>query len=328
MKTTKRLLSLILALALCISLAACSNADDKAFEEADALLAAGDYEGAIAAFSAIGRYQEISAKIAEAEKLRNEANAGFLFGNWVNVGRNASLKLNEDGTGVLTADAETYNTTYTYGNNTVTLTQPMAITLNVEDRNGVIHLVSKSFSFDFVSEADYPAFAPEDIEITLENWQEYFELREVNDIGVNAFGEVSSVQPCVGIFLKEEYYDRLMDGYYATDLSFELTYDEAAYQLLGCTPDDFKYEFAGEYERELVAAPSWWDLQSGCTAILQVYDSRSDEWPPEQSPFHKTLSGMVMTASYYSGDYNVQYYCGWTNIQVSRVTGTLRLFPN
>ena len=88
MKNTKRFLTLILALVMCLAMTSCASEEDKAFEAADALLAAGDYEGAIAAFSSIGRYAEISEKIYEAEMLRIEAerlagaaNADPLYGN-------------------------------------------------------------------------------------------------------------------------------------------------------------------------------------------------------------------------------------------------------
>ena len=80
MKKWTRYLCLLLSLVMCLTLAACASKEDKAFDEANALLEAGDYEGAIAAFSAIGRYQEISAKIAEATQLLDESNAGFLYG--------------------------------------------------------------------------------------------------------------------------------------------------------------------------------------------------------------------------------------------------------
>ena len=66
-KTLRMLLCLVMALVLCIGLCACASEEDKAFEAANALLEAGDYDGAIAAFSAIGRYQEISAKIDRME---------------------------------------------------------------------------------------------------------------------------------------------------------------------------------------------------------------------------------------------------------------------
>ena len=138
MKKHIRILSVILALSLCVSMAACSS-DDKAFEEADALLTAGDYDGAIAAFSAIGRYEEISAKIAEAEKLRNEANMGFLFGTWKDLSSDQTLTLREDSTYMLVAGAETWTGTYTYENNVVTISQPIVLSFELVNDEDITH---------------------------------------------------------------------------------------------------------------------------------------------------------------------------------------------
>lgn len=323
MKQTKRFLSLFLALVLCLGMTACGSADDKAFEEADALLAAGDYDGAIAAFSAIGRYQEISAKIAEAEKLRNDANAGFLFGKWKNLGVDASLTLNQDGSGVLADGAGVYSITYSYENNVVSLTQPLVITLVVETHNGVTHLICDGYNMDFIPEADYATAGPAHIELTMDNWQEYFELREVNDIGLNPFGEVSHVTPTAGIFLKEEYYSRLLKNYSAVEISFELTYNNAEYQVLNVQPGEFKHELAGQYERKLISeSPEMY------SAIVNIEDHRQYSSFVEQSPYYNTLSGRHFAHLGSSSDGYGNYTIGChTNFQVSRVIGTLKLFP-
>ena len=344
MKNIKRLLSLILALVLCTSLAACGSGDnraaeeDKAFEEADALLAAGDYEGAIAAFSAIGRYQEITDKIMEAEHLRYEAerlqslaNAEGLFGKWINAhveaeGITMELTLNADGTVVMNWGDSVHEGTFGCKDNTLSLLM-MGIDLQIEQKDGITHLVADEFNMDFVSEADYPAFAPVEIEITADNWQEYFELKEVTDITVNAFGEVDSIQPSVGVFLKEKYYSRLPANYWDADLAFELTYDDQAYKLLGCTPEEFDYNFVGQYEMEPAAAPSWYPMETGHTMISNVSDNRNAEWLAEQSPYQGTFSARFFVGFGMFSDNSAQYITGWTNVQVSRVIGTLRLYP-
>ena len=338
MKNIKRFLSLILALVLCLAMTACASEEDKAFEAADALLAAGDYEGAIAAFSSIGRYAEISEKIYEAEMLRIEAerlnsiaNAEAFFGNWINIGKDfvdisISLTLNSDGSSHMIWGEEVYDATFGCKDNIVIVDTPY-MELKVEEINGITHLIAAEYNMDFVTEADYPAFALQDIEITMDNWQEYFEMKEVNSIQVNAFGEVSSVRPAIGIFLKEEYYDRVPDNYWDVDISFEVTYDEVFYKLLNCTPDDYNYDLSGQYEKEPATAPSWYELKAGNTAIGQVFENRDSDWISEESPFYNTLSCEI---GIYGGGYsdgNNQYITGWTNIQISRVIGTLRLYP-
>ena len=338
MKNTKRLLSLILALVLCLSLAACASEEDKAFEAADALLAAGDYEGAIAAFSAIGRYQEISDKIYKAEMMRAEearlssiAAAEAYFGNWVNISpyyteTTVTLALNANGIGTMAWGEDTHDSNINYKDSIISLDNPI-MDLKVTDIDGITHLISEEYNMDFVSEANVAAFTPIDIEITLDNWQEYFEIKEVNSISINAFGEVDYVQPCIGIFLKEEYYDRLLENYWDMELAFELTYDETAYKILNCTPDNYKYELAGQYEREPVTPPSWWKLETDCTAIGSVSDRRTYIGIPEQSPFYNTFSAEIGMYGGSANDGKTQYVAGWTNIQMSRVTGTLKLYP-
>lgn len=325
MKKHIRILSVILALSLCVSMAACSS-DDKAFEEADALLAAGDYDGAIAAFSAIGRYEEISAKIAEAEKLRNEANMGFLFGTWKDLSSDQTLTLREDSTYMLVAGAETWTGTYTYENNVVTISQPIVLSFELVNDEDITHLVCSAIG-NFVHETNYDALCAKEIEITMDNWQEYFELKEVNNVYVNEFGEVSSVCPSIGIFLKEEYYSRLPDNYWDMELSFELIYDEASYKVLNCTPDEYDYNFDGNYEIEPVNPPQWWKMETGCTVIGNVYDQRNTTHLSEQSPYFKTVSAEMPMWCDSASEGNTQYITRWTNVQVSRVIGTLKLFP-
>lgn len=338
MKNIKRFLTLILALVMCLAMTSCASEEDKAFEAADALLAAGDYEGAIAAFSSIGRYAEISEKIYEAEMLRIEAerlagaaNAEPLYGNWINtkgdiVGTDITLAINPDGNCTLVWGETVTDSPYRCSDNLFTIDM-MVIDLKIEVIEGVTHLIYDEYNMDFVSEADYPAFAPQDIEITLDNWQDYFEMKEVNSIQVNAFGEVSNVQPAIGIFLKEEHYDRLLENYWDMEISFELLYDETPYKVLNCTAEEFDYNFTGNYEKEPATAPSWWEMQTGCTAIGQVFDNRNADWIAEQSPFHNTFAAEI---GIYGGGYSdgsTQYVTGWTNIQVNRVIGTLRLYP-
>ena len=338
MKNIKRFLSLILALVLCLAMAACASEEDKAFEAADALLAAGDYEGAIAAFSSIPRYQEISEKIyeaemmkMEAEKLTHIANAQPLYGNWINTtadkgGSEITLAINADGTCTVVWGETTTESTYGCKDNTFSI-QMMGIDLKVETIEGVMHLVNEEFNMDFVTEADYPAFALQEIELTIDNWQEYFEIKEVNGMSANSFGEVESVYPTVGIFLKEEYYSRLPQYFDNLNIAFELTYDETPYVVLNCSPEEFQWDLAGQYEREpATKLPSWWEVPTGCTADGILNDNRNSDWLPEESPYCNTVSCEIYAMGSAGGD-RTMYLNLWTNIQMSRVTGTLPLFP-
>lgn len=337
MKNIKRFLSLMLALVMCLAMTACASEEDKAFEAADALLAAGDYEGAIAAFSSIGRYQEISEKIAAAEqlyldaqRLANVANAEGLFGNWVNIKTNfidvITLTLNSDGTSVLSWGDDVFSSTFDCENNTISTNNPYFV-FTIETVNGVTHLVDNDMGLDLVPEANYSDFALQEIAITTDNWQEYFEMKEVNSITVNAFGEVASVYPSLGVFLKEEYYSRLPENYWDVDIAFEVTYDETVNKALNCAPDDFDYNFIGTYEKEPTTPPSWWELETGGSSIGQVSDRRNADWVAQESPYYNTFSAEFTVFVDGFSDGNTQYISGWTNVQVSRVIGTLKLFP-
>ena len=55
----KRLIALALILMMCLGMTACgASEDEKAFEEANALLDSGDYEGALEKFYSIGLYNQ------------------------------------------------------------------------------------------------------------------------------------------------------------------------------------------------------------------------------------------------------------------------------
>ena len=326
MKNWNKIVSLLLAIAMCLSLAACASKDDKAFEEANALLEAGDYDGAIAAFSAIGRYQEISSKIEEATKLREEANAGFLFGTWMDLNSNAVFTFAPGGTATLTSYDSVTALEYEYANDTVTITAPIVMKMNVAEVDGIQHITLENY--DLISEADYAVHGPKPVEITLENWAEYFEIREAKYVWFNPFGDLESSSPGYGIFLKDEYYDRLANSYEAVQVDFEVTYDEICYKAEGYESDNFDYNLLGEYTLTPTDPPYWADKpETGLTATGTVYDRRREtDGNTELDPFYQKVAAQCSIYGATSSDSINYYYYGATNIQVSRVQGTLLLF--
>ena len=66
----KRFLTVVILVLFCLT--GCVSAEERAFEEACALMEDGDYEAAIEAFADIGMYREISDKIEEAQELLQE----------------------------------------------------------------------------------------------------------------------------------------------------------------------------------------------------------------------------------------------------------------
>ena len=78
---------------------------------------------------------------------------------------------------------------------------------------------------------------PEEITITLENWQEFFELRETEQVYISETCAVTNRVFGYGVFLKEEYADRFAEG---SQVSFELEYNVAWARVMGdLTADNY-----------------------------------------------------------------------------------------
>lgn len=76
----------------------------------------------------------------------------------------------------------------------------------------------------------------QEVEITMDNWQEYFELREAQRISVSDYGEIFNREFGHGVFLKEEYVNRLAEF----DVSFGMQADVVRYQVYGdLTTDNY-----------------------------------------------------------------------------------------
>lgn len=322
MKNILKLFSLLLALVLCLSLAACGETvseEDQAFEAANALLEAGDYDGAIAAFSSIGRYQEIAAKIEEAIRLKAEANAGFLLGTWKDIVSGTTFIFESDSSVTMITtypDGSSYesDTLYTYADGVVEAFYPF----QVQEIDGVTHLVNADASYDLVPEANYADLCPITVEITMDNWQEYFELREAADVQDNAFGEPEYRSLGYAVMLKEEYIQRLVNAYANLNVSFEMQYDESIYLVTG----DF---VSGDYTLE-EGKPYWYSqpLEQDATATTEVWDYRNNDYS-QHSDLYGHVGGFFHGGNWYMEDGGLFYICKPINPEIIRVQGTMTL---
>lgn len=78
-----------------------------------------------------------------------------------------------------------------------------------------------------------------EVEITLENWQDYFEMRETQWVQVNENGSIILREFGYGVFLKDEYKEQLAEED-PVDVSFEMEVDSVRYQVYGdLTTDNF-----------------------------------------------------------------------------------------
>lgn len=114
-----------------------------------------------------------------------------------------------------------------------------------------------------------PAVLP--VEITLDNWQEYFELRQTEQVYVSQSCAVTNRVFGYGVFLKEEFLSRLAPG---SDVSFELQYDVSWKRVLGDVTSD-SYMIIGSVNETLPKTQS-----------ASLADFRGNAEIPEESDFY------------------------------------------
>lgn len=78
--------------------------------------------------------------------------------------------------------------------------------------------------------ATAPVQEPVAVQITMDNWQEYFELRETEQVYQSESCDVINRVFGYGVFLKDAYTDRLAEG---SDVAFELEYNLVWRRVLG-----------------------------------------------------------------------------------------------
>ena len=253
----KRILCIILSILMLLSLAACSQPDpeQEAFEAACALLEEGNYAEAIEAFSQLESYRKVQEKIdaaeagLEAQRLAAEKAAreaeleklGFLYGTtWHELGGTIELTFEEYQHGGSPlhcrywddwGNLETFDTHWEFIDGEIRVAYfpgldpdvaPGAVhPVTAEERDGITHLLVGDL--DFVRSEDYGPFAPMEIQITLDNWQEYFELRSGIEWSYDDFGTTNGLRCITAICPKEEYQHRLVLE--KTNVTFGVTRD-------------------------------------------------------------------------------------------------------
>lgn len=312
----KRILSIVILVLFC--LAGCASAEERAFEEACALLEDGDYEAAIEAFSEIGMYRQISDKIEEAQELLEEENTEFLLGQWVDLPTGTVYTFSEEGRGVLSMEVGDFTFLYTCDGKTVEITVPLELRLKVEKEDGTVHLKDADGSFDLVPKKHYESLYPMEVEITMDNWQEYFVARRAQDVGVDDDGYVSHRETGYGFFLKEEYRPRLdlsCDG----SICFEIVFTYTPYIVEGRLDSD-------DYTLTKTVMPEGEDaIQDTFEASLYVLDRGYQAWRGPQSDFNSAFCAFVGDGVFYIDD--VAYLFAIEEAEVLDVHGTLALNP-
>ena len=125
------------------------------------------------------------------------------------------------------------------------------------------------------TEAPTEAPQPVPVAITMENWEEYFELRDTEQVHISESCSVINRIFGYGVFLKEEYVDRLAEG---SDVSFELEYNLVWRRVMGdLTGDSYMLQSAQtDPDRK--------------TQTAQLTDFRGNPAVAEESDFYNSVA--------------------------------------
>ena len=242
----------------------------------------------------------------------------FLWGTWRNLGKGPeSILFSSDGMASITENGETRSVPFHYASETVSIRDSIDLILRITQEDGVTHLRRDALELNLVPEGDYPDFFPHEVAITMDNWEEYFEVRPVSH--VQAIGDTIRYRSFgLGFALKQEYLDKLPVEQGAVDVDVTIQFDTCYYRVI--TPLSLEYHFTDEIW-------PWSPAETGVTDVASVVDRRDPIYAP--SP-HSDLYGQVM--AYLGGDAGFEqpvklfYYRIPSNPEVIRVEGTLMLY--
>ncbi len=315
----KKLIAVLLALTLCLSLAACAQKEDEAvtanreaLAAADALLEAGDYEAAMNAYYAVPVFIEITNKIDDAYVSLVRSLIGPYVGTWMDLNSGTVVEVTADGM-VRIMDE--------YGNDYTNLAGYFEGELyvygeaEIVEIDGVRHM--KDEYNDFVLAEDYDALCAKAVEITLENWETYFELREAKSAYRDNEGKINHYNIGYGIFLREEYAAKLKNEWDSVNVTFKMSYDEAHYHVEGDYPE-------GD-----------WTLGEQYTEPYYEYKTQEFEqavW----SYNYEDESAVSDFLGHHAAEFTMGYVSTWDgkitamkpiNPQIIEVSGTITMFP-
>lgn len=311
----KRLIALALILVLCLGMTACgASEDEKAFEEANALLESGDYEGALEKFYSIGLYNQTAEKIYQIEEQLRTEKVAFLTGTWKDLQNDMTLTFGEKGKFTVTNPDGTVSDGEAWydANDQLYLFEAVEI----REIDGVTHMTGEYN--DWVSEADYEVIGPRTVEITLDNWADYFEIRETDDLYRNAFGEIEWKGFGFGVFLKDDVASRLRDPYGSVNVSVKAAYDGVMYKATGTLE-------GGDFQKGEPGQPKW--LKEETRREEAVMDVWMVTGPEREGSgcygcYCATFTGYNTIEE--EGD---TYIIVFENPEILDITGTLTIFP-
>ena len=316
---TKKVLGLMLALVMCVSLTACgggkenSNHEGVDHEQLLQMLENGEYENAHYYIDNLKRQD------AEANKEDEEKVSALpeLYGEWILQYSHVedtvveSISVKDDNTCKIGDKEYKWRVNYEQEKSaslyvTEGESQVYSMYLNLENREQSLSLnkILEEDTGRTESVGSYRKAANYDkIEITTDNFTEYFELVEEVEFTKDSFGDVSGLSYSQYVVIKEEYLDKV------SDLSNVVVELDFTYGKKGITVDlvnqtytlGIDYEL-NTYEREPIKGKFYLSLEDGFPVSYKLSNSSS----------YYNSSASVVT------DYR-------TDMQVLRVEGALYL---
>ena len=170
--------------------------------------------------------------IQEKSAVETPDEAAFLYGTWRCVQDGEEITFQDDGNAVFRSPQTGESGEFSVHSGHVYLPQWV---MSVGTFRGADCLMVTGYLADaaeeqgaaghiYVREGDYDRVAPQQVTITMENWETYFEMGELRYRYQNVHGEDMAIY-VLGIYLKEAYVDRLQDPMAPLDVYFTVKRD-------------------------------------------------------------------------------------------------------
>ena len=201
-----------------------SKKEQALYDEACSLIEEGNYTRALDVLAGIPSYMAVQQKMLEIKRLMKIEESQFLWGEWLDVskpGEHASMTFRDDSYSVDCKNFNTSDRSYRFeidGNNiALYLNAEMVSQFEHSVIDGIPHLRTDDGPydhrpFDFVPAEYYEEQKPIIIELTAENWSDYFEIKTYESVGYDRWGDETGRSSGYAFFLKDEYTDRYIAG--------------------------------------------------------------------------------------------------------------------
>lgn len=292
--------------------------DEQAYAAACALLEAGEYEKAEAAFEAIPMYQNIQQKLEESRQKRNQAGNTDILGSWKRVDGQSCADFFANGSCTIDDNSGLYNVRK--DGMTAAVQQNFTVSTEKENNWQILTLNGQKY----YRQTDYNKVI-EIVGLLEENVTEYFDIIPVQAVLRNGNGKQTGLWTFVLVQLKPEYKDKFIcseDG-----LGIEVKFDPVYKRL---TAKDSKNWAIGEEIPE-PKQPAEAQVHDG--EFARFYDCRNDA--PDNYTYYSLETGEELDANTVSASIvcgggidaaQAGYITVPTNIQLVRTQGVFRLY--